>query len=82
MDATERNKDEESKRFKSHNIEIDFGILVRIKESMVDLSSNCVERALKVNYVNPQSSMFIFTMCTSILAGSCSYSPCVNYVNL
>jgi len=50
VDVIDRNKDEDSKRFKSHNIELDFSILVQIKESMVDLSSNCVEMALKVNY--------------------------------
>ncbi|ONK65985.1 uncharacterized protein A4U43_C06F3000 [Asparagus officinalis] len=47
VDATDRNKDEESKRFKSHNIELDFSVLLRIKESMVDVSSNCIEVALK-----------------------------------
>ncbi|OMO93919.1 hypothetical protein CCACVL1_06281 [Corchorus capsularis] len=47
VDAMERTKDEESKKFKSHNIEFDFLIIVRIKEAMVDLSSNCMEIALK-----------------------------------
>ncbi|RLN07945.1 hypothetical protein C2845_PM11G22600 [Panicum miliaceum] len=47
VDMIERNKDEEPKRFLSHNIHFDFGVLVRIKECMVDLSSNCVELALK-----------------------------------
>ncbi|XWS18355.1 hypothetical protein CRYUN_Cryun32bG0036700 [Craigia yunnanensis] len=47
MDALERTKDEESKKFKSHNIDFDFQILVRIKEAMVDVSSNCMELALK-----------------------------------
>jgi hypothetical protein len=44
----ERTKDEESKKFKGHNIEFDFYILVKIKEAMVDVSSNCMELALKV----------------------------------
>ncbi|XP_057950215.1 uncharacterized protein At4g04980-like [Malania oleifera] len=47
MDALERTKDEESKKFQSHNIHFDFNILVRIKESMVDVSSSCMELALK-----------------------------------
>jgi 2-methylaconitate cis-trans-isomerase PrpF len=48
VDVIDRTKDDESKRFKSHNIEFDFSILVRIKEAIVDLSSNCIEIALKV----------------------------------
>ncbi|XP_061982779.1 uncharacterized protein At4g04980-like [Populus nigra] len=47
LDALERTKDEESKKFRSHNIDFDFYILVQIKESMVDVSSNCMELALK-----------------------------------
>jgi len=47
VDALERTKDEESKRLQSHNIHFDFNILVHIKESMVDVSSNCIELALK-----------------------------------
>ncbi|KAI4299336.1 hypothetical protein L6164_032805 [Bauhinia variegata] len=47
VDALERTKDEESKKFKSHNIEFDFHVLVRIKEAMVDVSSNCMELALQ-----------------------------------
>ncbi|KAF7840247.1 uncharacterized protein G2W53_002545 [Senna tora] len=47
LDALERTKDEESKKFKSHNIEFDFHMLIRIKEAMVDVSSNCMELALK-----------------------------------
>ncbi|KAG0470002.1 hypothetical protein HPP92_016702 [Vanilla planifolia] len=47
VDAIERTKEEESKKFKSNDIEFDFGILVRIKEAMVDLSSSCIEMALK-----------------------------------
>lgn len=48
LDALERTKDEESKKFKGHNIEFDFHILIKIKEAMVDVSSNCMELALKV----------------------------------
>ncbi|WVZ25873.1 hypothetical protein V8G54_004417 [Vigna mungo] len=47
LDALERTKDEESKKFKSHNIEFDFHILVKIKEALVDVSSNCMELSLK-----------------------------------
>ncbi|GMN57108.1 hypothetical protein TIFTF001_026224 [Ficus carica] len=47
IDALERSKDEESKRFQSHNITFNFNILVRIKESMVDVSSSCMELALE-----------------------------------
>ncbi|KAF7803501.1 hypothetical protein G2W53_042612 [Senna tora] len=47
IDALERIKDEESKKFKTHNIEFDFHIIVKIKEAIVDVSSNCMELALK-----------------------------------
>ncbi|KAJ6402045.1 hypothetical protein OIU84_014173 [Salix udensis] len=47
LDALERTKDEESKKFQSHNIDFDFHILVQIKELMVDVSSSCMELALK-----------------------------------
>lgn len=49
LDALERTKDDESKKFKSHNIEFDFHILIKIKEAMVDVSSNCMELVLKVS---------------------------------
>lgn len=42
MEAMERTKDEESKKFKSHNIHFDFNILLKIKESMVGVSSSCM----------------------------------------
>lgn len=44
----ERTKDEEAKKFQSHKIHFDFNILIRIKESMVDVSSSCMELALRV----------------------------------
>ncbi|XP_059291024.1 uncharacterized protein LOC132044538 [Lycium ferocissimum] len=47
IDTLERTKDEEAKKFISHNIHFDFGILVRIKELMVDISSNCMELVMK-----------------------------------
>ncbi|KAG8072817.1 hypothetical protein GUJ93_ZPchr0006g43012 [Zizania palustris] len=47
VDTIERSKDEEMNRFQSHNVHFDLGVLVRIKECMVDLSSSCVELALK-----------------------------------
>lgn len=48
LDAIERTKDDESKKLKSHNIEFDFHILIKIKEAMVDVSSTCMELVLKV----------------------------------
>ncbi|XP_016462396.2 uncharacterized protein LOC107785572 [Nicotiana tabacum] len=47
VDSLERTKDEESKKLKTHKIHFDFSILVRIKELMVDVSSNCMELAIK-----------------------------------
>lgn len=44
----ERIKDDEAKKFQSQNIHFDFNILIRIKEAMVDVSSSCMEMALKV----------------------------------
>jgi hypothetical protein len=50
VDMIERNKDEEMKRFQSHVIHLDFGVLVQIKECVVDLSSSCMELALEVHF--------------------------------
>ncbi|QCD84315.1 hypothetical protein DEO72_LG2g4667 [Vigna unguiculata] len=47
LDALDRTKDDESKKFKGHNIEFDFHILIKIKEALVDVSSNCMELSLK-----------------------------------
>ncbi|KAJ0254621.1 Hydroxyproline-rich glycoprotein family protein [Hirschfeldia incana] len=47
IDTLDRTKDEEAKKFKSHNIHFDFNILLQIKETMVDISSSCMELALK-----------------------------------
>ncbi|XP_015055300.2 uncharacterized protein At4g04980-like [Solanum pennellii] len=47
IDTLERTKDEEAKKFISHNIHFDFGVLIRVKELMIDVSSNCMELALK-----------------------------------
>ncbi|GAB4826921.1 hypothetical protein Ancab_033800 [Ancistrocladus abbreviatus] len=47
LDALERTKDEEAKKFQSHNIQFNFDVFVKIKESMVDVSSGCMELALK-----------------------------------
>ncbi|XWS35155.1 hypothetical protein CRYUN_Cryun21dG0101600 [Craigia yunnanensis] len=47
IDAFERIKDEESRKFKSHGIDFDFNIFTMIKEMMVDVSSSCMELALK-----------------------------------
>ncbi|CAJ2648690.1 unnamed protein product [Trifolium pratense] len=56
LDSLERTKDEEAKKFKGHNIEFDFYILVKIKEAMVDVSSNCMELALKERLKNVESN--------------------------
>lgn len=47
VDALERIKDEEIKKFRSFSMEFDFSVLVRIKEATVDVSSNLMELALK-----------------------------------
>eukprot|EP01018_Ginkgo_biloba_P022435 Gb_27159 [translate_table: standard] len=47
VETLERIKDEESKLFKSHKITFDFNVLIRIKESMVDVSSSCIALALE-----------------------------------
>ncbi|KAL1226396.1 hypothetical protein V5N11_005319 [Cardamine amara subsp. amara] len=47
IDTLDQTKDEEAKKFQSHNIHFDFNILIQIKETMVDISSNCMELALK-----------------------------------
>ncbi|XP_050217035.1 uncharacterized protein At4g04980-like isoform X2 [Mercurialis annua] len=47
LDTVERNKDEETKKFKSCGIDFDFLIITRVKEAMVDVSSGCIELALK-----------------------------------
>eukprot|EP00252_Welwitschia_mirabilis_P008225 TRINITY_DN19964_c0_g2_i1.p1 TRINITY_DN19964_c0_g2~~TRINITY_DN19964_c0_g2_i1.p1 ORF type:complete len:719 (+),score=165.02 TRINITY_DN19964_c0_g2_i1:221-2158(+) len=47
IENVERAKDKESKAFQSQKIYFDYEILVRIKEAMVDLSSNCISLALE-----------------------------------
>ncbi|KAL1221750.1 hypothetical protein V5N11_026291 [Cardamine amara subsp. amara] len=47
IETVERTKDEEAKMFHRYNINIDFEVLVKVKETMVDVSSNCMELALK-----------------------------------
>ncbi|KAJ0256767.1 Hydroxyproline-rich glycoprotein family protein [Hirschfeldia incana] len=47
IDTLEQTKEEEEKKFKKHNIHFDFGLLIQIKELMVDISSGCMELALK-----------------------------------
>ncbi|KVH97004.1 hypothetical protein Ccrd_000900 [Cynara cardunculus var. scolymus] len=47
LDTLDRTKDDELKKFRSQNIHFDFGILVRIKELMVEVSSNCMELAFE-----------------------------------
>ncbi|KAI3439942.1 uncharacterized protein J3R85_004067 [Psidium guajava] len=50
LDKLERTKDEESKKFSTYDIQFDFDILVKIKEAIVDVSSSCMELALKVSH--------------------------------
>lgn len=52
LENLERTKDEETKKFQSHNIHFDFQVLVKIKEALVDVSSGCMELALKVLMIN------------------------------
>nr|GMC83852.1 uncharacterized protein At4g04980 [Ipomoea batatas] len=47
LEKLEQTKDEEAKKLANHKITFEFSILVRIKELMVDVSSNCMELALK-----------------------------------
>ncbi|KFK32235.1 hypothetical protein AALP_AA6G215200 [Arabis alpina] len=47
IETVDRTKDEEAKLFQRYNINIDFEVLVQVKETMVDVSSNCMELALK-----------------------------------
>ena len=49
VEALERTKDEEEKCFKRHKIFFDFNVLIRIKESMVDVSSSLMASALEVS---------------------------------
>lgn len=49
VEALERIKDEESKLFERNKIFFDFNVLIRIKESMVDVSSRCIALALEVS---------------------------------
>ena len=68
VDMIERNKEEEAKRFLSHNIHLDFTVLVRIKECMVDLSSNCMEQALKVLLLGCSNASAVCTHTNSYMA--------------
>ncbi|XP_009118230.1 uncharacterized protein At4g04980-like isoform X1 [Brassica rapa] len=47
IETLDQIKAEDEKTFKRHNIPFDYSILTRIKESMVDISSGCIELALK-----------------------------------
>ena len=49
VEALERIKDEEYKRFKKHKNFFDFNVLIHIKESMVDVSSRCIALTLEVS---------------------------------
>ncbi|KAH7283788.1 hypothetical protein KP509_34G023900 [Ceratopteris richardii] len=46
VEAVERAKEDNNRRFSSHKIYFDFGILTSIKEAAVDLSSRCLSSAL------------------------------------
>ncbi|ESQ38090.1 hypothetical protein EUTSA_v10029303mg [Eutrema salsugineum] len=54
IETVERTKDEEAKMFQRHNINIDFEVFVQVKETMVDVSSNCMELALKRREANEE----------------------------
>ncbi|KAL1222863.1 hypothetical protein V5N11_022166 [Cardamine amara subsp. amara] len=47
IESLDQIKADEEMKFKQHNIHFDFNILVRVKELMVDISSGCMELALK-----------------------------------
>ncbi|VFQ93845.1 unnamed protein product [Cuscuta campestris] len=47
IETVERNKEEDRKKFLGNNISFDFSIVDRVKEAMVDISSSCMELALK-----------------------------------
>lgn len=47
MTSIERNEEGELKKFQSQNLTFDYNIIPRIKEEMVDVSSRCIEMALK-----------------------------------
>ena len=49
VEALECTKNEEAKRFERHKIFFDFNVLIRIKESMVDVSSSLMASALEVS---------------------------------
>ena len=49
VEALERTKDEEAKCFERHKIFFDFNVLIRIKESMVDVSSSLMASTLEVS---------------------------------
>ena len=49
VEALEHTKDEEAKHFERHKILFDFNVLIRIKESMVDVSSSLMASALEVS---------------------------------
>ncbi|OWM91256.1 hypothetical protein CDL15_Pgr000200 [Punica granatum] len=57
IDTIEKTKDEDHKKFMSHSIHFDFNILLRVKESTVDVSSSCMELALKENWVKACTEM-------------------------
>ncbi|RWW19754.1 hypothetical protein GW17_00016169 [Ensete ventricosum] len=74
-EVIERNKEEDSKRFKNHKIEFDFTILVRIKEGMVDLSSDCIGSRRECN-LRPWNSCWLDTVnylwpCYKMLTSVC-----------
>lgn len=60
LERIERVKDEESKTFSRHNIHFNFDIIVRIKEAIVDVSSSCMELALKVKTLTFLSSVLVY----------------------
>ncbi|KAF8029888.1 hypothetical protein BT93_E2338 [Corymbia citriodora subsp. variegata] len=62
VDMLEQIKTEESKKFQRYNVEFDFNILVRIKESMVDVSSRCMELVLKERREEKEKEKMVTTV--------------------
>ncbi|CAH2071676.1 unnamed protein product [Thlaspi arvense] len=69
IETVERTKEEEAKMFQRHNINIDFEVLVQVKETMVDVSSNCMELALKAERAKRLWRAFQFAFKVYTFAG-------------
>ena len=65
-------------KFKGHNIEFDFHILIKIKEAMVDVSSNCMELALKVRKQSQTSTITFYQITLGSFRMINIMSICIN----